>query len=299
MSDDLMDKVQAARRRITQPGPADPVRIESFEGRAVRVEFELEPGLSLRDAIARPLASVGMSSAGVTLVGTKLRPFRYVLPTFSKSPDHVAYYSETHSAVEEVEIDYANATFGSRDAERFIHCHALWRDGRSRIRGGHILPLETMVSAPGRAVAVGLTNVAMDAEFDPETNFTLFRPKLLEKADPGSDSKCVVSRIRPNEDFIEAIERICHTHSLRKATVRSGVGSIVGAEFDDGRRIHEVPTEIAVLRGRIAPDDTGAPAADVEIAVIDAAGNIHEGRPARGKNSVLICTELVLQADED
>ena len=136
----------------------------------------------------------------------------------------------------------------------------------------------------------------MLAEFDPETNFTLFRPLLARPVPvPDGVEKGVVACIRPNEDLLEAVEEACRKHGVSQGIIRSGVGSIVGAEFDDGRRVEEVPTEIVVLNGRISPDPSGLGRAEIKIALIDASGTIHHGRLARGCNPVLICFELVLE----
>ena len=283
-------------RRITQPGPSDPIRITSFVGRAKTIDFTLEAGLTLCDAIARPLAVANLSSAGVLLKNLRVSPMSYVIPTFSTNPDHVAYYSETYSPADEIEVAYANATFGRREGSPFIHCHALWEDN-NRIHGGHILPMDSVVAVSARATAVGTTTITMDSLFDPETNFTLFHPVINETVESlYSAEKCVVATIRSNEDLSEAIETICRDHQIRDAEIRSGIGSIVGAQFEDGRCVSDIPTELLVLEGRVSTDDQGNCRASVEVALIDTHGVVHKGRLARGLNPVLICFELVLTA---
>jgi predicted DNA-binding protein with PD1-like motif len=286
----------APRRDIRHPGPVDPNRIDSFAGQSRTLDFTLASGVSLLDAVAIPLEAAGLKGAGVTFKHVQFKPFRYVLPAFSPDADHVAYYSATHAPEEEIEVAYANLTYGRKDDGPFLHCHAMWRDRSGRLCGGHLLPFETFVSAPGPAVAFGTGQIAMVSKFDPETNFTLFRPVAPEEmpAAGQAEPRCILARIKPNVDLIEGIEDVCRRHDIRSARVHSGVGSIVGAEFADGRVIHEHPTEILVLAGRIAPDHNGQPRADLSIAVADTKGDLHEGKPARGRNPVLICFELVL-----
>lgn len=282
---------------MRHPGPVDPVRIDSFAGASRNLDFTLARGMSLVDAVAAPLEAAGLKSAGVTFKHVRFKPFRYVLPALSPDPAHVAYYSATHAPDEDIEVVFANLTFGRKDDDPFVHCHAMWRDRTGRMCGGHLLPLETFVSAPGPAVAFGTTQVEMLSKFDAETNFTLFRPVACGEAPVGrpAEPRCLLARLKPNVDLIEGIEDVCRRHSVGAARIRSGVGSIVGTEFEDGRMIREHPTEILVLDGQIAPDRNGQPRADVSIAVADTKGDLHQGKPLRGCNPVLICFELVLE----
>lgn len=278
-------------RRLTQPGPVHPVRVESASAPALSDRFALEPGLSLIDAIARPLAALNLRSAAVDLDGMVLGPMRFVMPTYSKTPEHVAYYSETYARTGPVRIDRATATFGFRDGAPFLHCHALWRDADGRERGGHILAPETLVMAASEARAVGTDRIAMLSRFDPETNFTLFgAERVLD-----GDGDLVVARIRPNEDLVEAIEAVAARHDLRDARVLSIIGSTVGARFEDGRRVDEIPTEILGLDGHVRRGANGGHELSLDLALIDAAGHVLRGRLARGENPVLICVELFLR----
>jgi len=282
-------------KALRHPGPVDPNRIDSFAGHSRSLDFTLATGMNLIDAVAAPLEAAGLKGAGVTFKKVRFKPFRYVLPAYSPDAEHVAYYSATHAPDEEIEVICANLTYGRKDESPFLHCHAMWRDRSGRMCGGHVLPFEAFVSAPGPAVAFGTEQISMVSKFDPETNFTLFRPVAATTA-PVQSQSCILARLKPNVDLIEGIEEICRRHNIRAATVRSGVGSIIGAEFEDGRIIHEHPTEILTLEGRITPDHDGQPRADLSIAVIDMKGSIHDGKPERGRNPVLICFELALEA---
>ena len=290
----------AMPKAVRHPGPVDPNRIDSLGGRSRALDFTLGSGLSLLDAVAAPLEAAGLTGAGVTFKNVRFEPFRYVLPAHSPDAEHVAYYSAPHAPAGEIEVVCANLTYGRKDDGPFLHCHATWHDRTGRWCGGHVLPFEAFVSAPAQAFAFGTDQVSMESKFDPETNFTLFRPvrPTAAPAPDKSEPRCVLARIKPNVDLIEGIEEICRRHNIHEATVRSGVGSIVGAEFEDGRIIQERPTEILVLSGHIAPDHSGQPRADLSIAVIDMMGSIHEGKPVRGRNPVLVCFELVLETPD-
>lgn len=286
----------AKARRILQPGPPHARRIESAAGPLVTAEILLDPGLTLCEAVAQPIERLGLRSAAVVLSGARLAPMQYVMPTYSRSADHVAFYSETYRPEGEVSLDLATATFGYRDGAPFMHCHALWRGPQGQACGGHILPLDTRIGTASRATVFGTAGVDMLSRFDDETNFTLFGP---EPATGDGAGELIVARIRPNEDLVSSIEAICRNHGVQRARVRSGVGSTIGAMFEDGLVVDEIPTEIVVIDGQIAPDADGQPRCRLEIALIDAQGRIHRGRPIRGQNPVLICCELFIDARTD
>ena len=281
-----------AQKHVTQPGPADAVRVEEFAVPMRRLEFSLEPGRSLVDAVAEPMAAAGITTAGLSLKGFELGPMKYVMPAVSKTPDHVAFYSETFVPERTLKIEAANITFGRKDGKPFVHCHAFWHDDSGALRGGHILPFDTYVAAPARAVAVGCGGIAMVAEFDAETNFTLFHPLRVDAPDAaGADRRGIVARIRPNEDLIETIEALCRRHEIRNAVIQSCIGSLIGFEFEDGQALEAGPTEILALDGRVVDGR-----AELKIGLIDTEGHIYQGRPVRGRNPILICCELFIRA---
>lgn len=279
-------------RHVRQPGPVSPARLESCVGAARALAFALEPGLCLNDAVARPLEQASLSAAGVILQQARFHPFRYVIPAYAPDDRHAAFYSETFAPDGEVELEAATLTFGRRAEGPFLHCHALWREGDRRC-GGHVLPLEAIVAAPGRALAFGTAEVEMRSEFDPETNFSLFRPLPLAAA--SDRERCLVARIRPNQDLVGSIEALCREHGILRAKIHSGIGSTIGMRFDDGRVIDERPTELLILDGRIEPDADGRARAHLPLGVIDVHGNVHHGMPEAGENPVLICFELILE----
>lgn len=300
------EMTMAGRRALAQPGPAAPVRIESFAGGMLDFDFAPETSVSLCEAITRPLRARGIRGAGVTLGGLRLEPLRYVIPAVSDDPAHVAWYSETHAPDGPVDVAFANVTVGEHEGEGFIHCHALWRDAAGRLRGGHILPEQTMVAAAGRALAFGSREIGIVRRFDPETGFSLFQPAMAASgaalgaasatANVAADGRTgVIARIRPNEDLVEGIEALCLRHGIAEAVIRSGVGSLIGARFETGPVIEEIPTEILVQEGRIATGPDGRRVVDLVISLIDTQGRVHTGRPVRGDNPVLICLELVIE----
>ncbi|MDF1747528.1 MAG: DUF296 domain-containing protein [Alphaproteobacteria bacterium] len=285
-----------ADRRLIHPGPINPTRIVSADGNLVSFDFTLQPGVTLINAIADAMKQAGVSGGAVILKDLVLSPIQYVMPAFSKTPDHVAYYSETYKPDHPIKINFANATVGDKDGAPFLHCHALWRSEDGKQKGGHILPHETFIAEKAQAHFYGTKNIAVTVGYDPETNFSLFEPKLTYSEDSApKEAKCVVARIRPNEDLIEGIEACCKQHGISKGKIRSGVGSIVGALFENGIVVEDVPTEIVLLDGDISTNTDGTLRADIEIGLIDAVGDIHSGTPVRGRNPVLISFEMVIE----
>jgi predicted DNA-binding protein with PD1-like motif len=277
-------------RHLVQPGPVYPERIESCERRSRRLEFSLQPGLTLNDALTRPLVHAGMRSAALVFQGGALGPFSYVMPGPPTDDRHVAYFSAPRSPPGETVVEIANATFGWRDAAPFVHCHGAWIEQGTHRRGGHVLPHETIVAGQTIVHAWALPDIAIEADPDPETNFLLFHPVAATTATSDGD-RTVVARIRPNEDITTAIEAIAHRHHMPAAIVRGSLGSLIGARFEDGSGVEDHATEVLVRSGHVHDGS-----AVLDMLVVDMAGQVHEGRLIRGDNPVCITFELVLEA---
>lgn len=275
-----------------QIGPSGGARIESYAGSLIRAKVLLVPGQSLAAAVGAAAAELGIKAGAITLSGARLDPVRYVMPTYARTPEHVAYYSDTYAPAEGFTLEFATATFGFRDGGPFLHCHALWRDAAGMLCGGHILPLDTTLAEPLEAELTGTGAAVMRAEFDPETRFTLFRP--FATGSTAEQGRFITAHIRPNEDFLTAIERIALRHGIRQGRILSGIGSTVGVVFEDGTAVEEIPTELLITEGQIT-NTNGTPRADVTMILIDAQGRLLSGRPARNLNPVLICAELFIE----
>ncbi|QRX80838.1 PPC domain-containing DNA-binding protein [Glaciimonas sp. PAMC28666] len=285
-------------RSLKQPGKPDPVRIESLDGQGLFLTFLLQPNLSLRDALIAPLKNAGFESGTVRIENLKLRALHYVRPALAKDDQHAAFYSEPHQIEDGVNIKLACATIGRKDGMPFVHCHALWDDSDGMEHGGHLFTDQVIVDTAVQAQAWGLANVAMQADFDQETNFTLFHPIPAAADFPGdaptTSKRCAIARIRPNEDLVRSIESVCHTHGFKSANIRGSVGSLVGAQFEDGSGVEDNATEILILSGQVLAGASG-PETTLHIAVIDPHGHVHRGWIKRDTNPVLICFELVLE----
>jgi predicted DNA-binding protein with PD1-like motif len=274
-------------RRLVQPGPVSAERIESLSGHCQRLEIALAPGLTLAEAISRPLCTAGVRAAAVQIADLMLEPLRYVLPGPADGPQHVAYFSAPHVPAGRSRVELANVTFGCVDSMPRLHCHATWVEADGAPRGGHILLDESVVAEPASAGAWTFTDLGICAEPDPETNFPLLRPMGL---DAGGGGNAVLARVRPNEDLCSAVETIARRHGLHEAVVRGSLGSLIGAVFEDGRSVPDHATEALVRSGSVRDG-----MATIDVAVADMQGHVHAGRLVRGENPVCITFDLVLE----
>lgn len=284
-------------RHVVQPGAPIPERIQWVEARGRAFSFTLEAGLPLLEAARRGFARQGFAGGTLSINGGALGPLAYVMPALPRTSEHAAYYSDTFRPAGVARLKTATMTFGKRDDAPFFHCHGFWREADGRAGGGHLLPEETVVAEPIEVEAFGLDGAIFTAEADPETNFKLFGPLACKSGGTGT-RRAFALRLRPNQDFANALETFCRDRGIVSAKLRGGVGSIIGARFADGRIVEPFATEMAVRSGAIASRD-GPPEAELDIALVDHSGGLSEGLLARGDNPVLMTMELVLEVLEE
>ena len=282
-------------RRIVQPGPPVPARIQWVEARGRAFALKLEAGLPLLEAARRGFAAQGFAGGTLNIGAAALGPFAYVMPALSKTGENAAFYSDTFRPAGVTRLKTASMTLGRRDGAAFFHCHGLWTEADGRIGGGHILPEETIVAESFEAAAFGLDGAIFTAEPDRETNFKLFGPLASQAAGAETTSRAFALRLRPNQDFAGALEGFCRAHGIARAKLHGGVGSTIGARFADGRMVEPFATELAVSFGMVEPGASHTPEAALDVALVDYTGGIAEGRLMRGDNPVLMTMELALE----
>jgi predicted DNA-binding protein with PD1-like motif len=282
-------------RRIVQPGPPAPERIQWVEAPGRSFSFTLEAGLPLLEAARRGFAAQGFAGGTLNIKGGALGPFAYVMPALSKTGENAAFYSDTFRPADVTRLKVGTMTLGERDGAPFFHCHALWTEAGGRAGGGHILPEETVVAEPFAVEAFGIDGAVFAAEPDPETNFKLFGPVPAAATGAKTTSRAFALRLRPNQDFAGALEAFCRERGIARARLHGGVGSTIGAHFTNGWVVEPFATELTVKSGIIAPGASGALEADLDVALVDYTGGLTEGRLKRGDNPVLMTMELVLE----
>lgn len=286
-------------RRILQPGPPAPKRIQWVEARGRAFSFTLEAGVPLLEAARRGFAAEGFAAGTLNVKGGALGPFAYVMPALSKTSENAAFYSETFRPTGITRLKLATMTLGQRDGAPFFHCHGLWTEADGRINGGHMLPEETVVAEPFEVEAFGIEGAMFVAEPDPETNFKLFGPVPSSTTAAQTTSRAFALRLRPNQDFAGSLEAFCREHGIVRARLYGGVGSTIGARFTDGQSVEPFATELAVTSGVITPNVSGELEAELDVALVDYTGGLAEGRLIRGDNPVLMTMELVLEVLEE
>lgn len=303
-------------RHIHHPGAVAAQRNTVLDASLQSCQLQLQPGRSLLSALTEAFAPSGATSAVLTLSGGELFPFAHVMPALSKSPAHAVYFSDQFDAQAPVQLEFATVTYGLRDGHAWLHCHAVWTDAEGMRHCGHLLPDESMLTTSLLAKAWVLTGAGFEVVPDEETHFSLFKPAAWPAKTPAQTSTqtpaptpapspgptpgptarpALAIRIAPNQDVCSALESICREHGIQQASVRGGVGSTVGAWFDDGRRVEAFVTETLVRHGRVHPGPDGQPLAEIDVSMVDHLGGQASGRLMRGANPVLVTFELVLE----
>lgn len=283
-------------RSIAHPGTPDSQRLFASPVRTRTLEGFLSSGQTLLRAVTEVAEANGAKSGAFRLNGGVFTSFSYVMPALSKSPDHAVYFSDTYYVDGRVTLETASVTYGQRDGRPWLHCHAVWVEPSGRRHGGHLLPDQVVVAEPIQISGVAMDGAAFTVCPDAETNFSLFLPIASSKAQlPESEAPHAYAlRVAPNEDLCTVLEAFCQAHQIQHATILGGVGSTVGAIFQDGRVVEPFVTELLIRSGKIMRDDQGQPCAEIDISIVDYKGGLTEGRLAKGGNPILVTAELVL-----
>ena len=290
-------------RSIAHPGKSDAQHIIAVPATARLLSEQLSVGKTLLHAATEVMEKNAAKSGAFTLNGGKFTSFSYVMPALSTSPDHAVYFSETFHVDGLVALETASVTYGLKDGQPWLHCHAVWIEPDGRRHGGHLLPDKVMVAEPIDLVGVALDAAAFTVRPDPETNFSLFVPQALfprglEKKSPCHQAReAIALRLAPNIDICTALEDFCRDQGISHATVFGGVGSTVGAVFQDGHIVEPFVTELLIRSGHIKNESAGQPHAEIDISIVDYSGGLTEGRLAKGSNPVLVTLELVICPD--
>lgn len=166
-------------RTLVHPGPFNPVRIQSLHCASSRhFRLLLQPGLSLFDAIVKPLSDIGVHHASLTLLGGEFESLSYCLTMPDPTKTSLIAYTAPVQAGRALMI-FGNATLGKDASNRpIVHCHAALCTEAGEVRGGHIVPQTSRVGAQPLTVLVTvLEGFELRVTFDPETNMALLQPQ--------------------------------------------------------------------------------------------------------------------------
>ncbi|MFM0500689.1 PPC domain-containing DNA-binding protein [Paraburkholderia caffeinilytica] len=132
------------------------------------------------------------------------------------------------------------------------------------------------------------------------------------KLEAGRYGRTVIARLKPNEDIVESLERLCAQYGIGRAVVRSAVGSLIDGRLASGAggasatQIVKGPgVEIVGLFGEVAcavPGRDEAGATELTAILSGTDSQVFAGRVVRGVNLSFITVEVTLQewlADAD
>jgi predicted DNA-binding protein with PD1-like motif len=165
-------------RTLIHPGPFNPVRIQSRHSeRGRHIRLALQPGLSLFDALVKPLAGIGVKNASTTILGGFFTELQYcVAPPDPSRKAVIAYTQPIHAG--RAFMIFGNATLGKDvHGKPLVHCHAAIRTEGGQTKGGHILTESSIVGPePISVLVTSLDGFELRVTFDPETNIPLLLP---------------------------------------------------------------------------------------------------------------------------
>ena len=283
-------------RSIQHPGQPSLQRVAAQQVELEPFELELPGHMSLMQAVAQSMQGIGAQCATFRMQGGGFEPFSYVMPALAKTSAHAVYFSDTYPVEGAVRLETASVTFGQRDGKPWLHSHAIWIEASGRRHCGHLLPDDIQVSHPIHAQGVAVHGATFTVCPDGETNFTLFVPlKSMARPAQTPRSKGYVLRVAPNIDICTALETFCRERGITHAKIQGGVGSTVGAVFDDGRVVEPFVTELLIRNGDVFTNAAGQMQAQLDVSMVDYKGGVSEGRLARGQNPVLVTFELALE----
>jgi predicted DNA-binding protein with PD1-like motif len=115
----------------------------------------------------------------------------------------------------------------------------------------------------------------------------------------GRAGRIAYTHVRPNEDLVQAVQKVALMHGFRTAFVRGTLGSLTDACLagQDGtlRELTGPAIEVLSVVGEVRSDREGAPEARLSGVVADTEGRVFGGRFVSGRNPVCMTFELVLE----
>jgi predicted DNA-binding protein with PD1-like motif len=165
-------------RMLIHPGTSNPVRIQSRHClRARHIRLALQPGLTLFDALVRPLAEIGVHNASTTILGGVFSELQFCVAPPDPSGRAVIAYTRPMAAGR-CTLVFGNATVGKDTrGEPLVHCHAALRTEAGDVKGGHIVPHLCVIGPqPIPVLVTSLEGFELRVTFDPETNIPLLQP---------------------------------------------------------------------------------------------------------------------------
>lgn len=236
----------AVATEIRHPGQKSPVRRHVVPVLLQRRTVRLAAGGELLEALGEAVDAAGFDSAIVLLEGLIMGPYHYVIPDWN-SPDgrRAAWYSETRRG-ERALIEQAAATVGRKNGAWFFHCHAVWDSQTPDQKAGHLLPGQVTIAEDATVTLLGVNGGRFEVADDEETGFSLFRP-FATGSITGKANAALIG-LAPFEDVGDAAHDVATDLGLADPRIY-GIGSLIGAPFEDGAPMASLISEVVLLDG--------------------------------------------------
>ncbi len=115
----------------------------------------------------------------------------------------------------------------------------------------------------------------------------------------GHTGRIFYTRVAPNEDLVQTVEKLCLELGIHTAVLRGSLGSLSQASMARGSgatfEITGHAIELLTLSGEVRSDEHGVPVANIHGTIADTEGKVFGGRFISGRNPVCITVELVLE----
>lgn len=115
----------------------------------------------------------------------------------------------------------------------------------------------------------------------------------------GVMGRVAYARIAPNEDLVQAVEKLCLAEGFKNAFVRGALGSLVDAclGLRDGsvQLIKGPAVEIVSLAGEVRSTAEGSVQAALTGVVADTQGRVYGGPFIAGSNTICMTFEVTLE----
>lgn len=268
---------------LIHPGPALARRWALAPCHAEPVEVVLPVAETLAHSAVAALA--GYEGGWLEIEDSTLSNLEFVIPGEDSSGAHAAWYAGPYR-MGAGRITHLGMHVGRKDGGPWLHGHGGFAaPGWEGPDFGHILPLESRLDRPIRARGWGLRGARLQVSADTETHFPLFQPVAL-----GAGGNAVLVTLRPNQDFIEALEAAAAEAGIADGRV-FGLGSIVRPKLEGQERIQSHATELLLTQGVIT---NGRARVEIEVVTLDATR--YRGWLERGANGICITAEVLVVA---
>ncbi len=164
---------------LTHPGPAEePRQLFQWDEGGRDVTVTIDEGDDLMEGLLAALGEIGVSQAGVQLIGGSLASVSFMTGGPDKSGERVATHQGPWRIEGPLTLLGGTAMIGlDTQGQAMVHGHAYFADSEGEIKGGHLRAGECIAGPGGiEALAACPQRAGFKAALEKETNFPIFHP---------------------------------------------------------------------------------------------------------------------------